>query len=282
VIVSLTGGDLGRALVSNRWLRTLRRVFIIADALIVDSDYGARLADACGAARTKIRKIADTAHVKIVEPRGPRARPPGPRTGPLRIIAHAPLVERHGIAVAFEAMALCRERGFDIELVVLGSGPLRRALRSYAAHLGLGNRVSFPGNADDEQFIDELHGSDAFLSPVVTAHDGDRETSPTRETLIAMAAAVPIIASRHPSVAELLRDGDNSLLVEERDAEGLAAALQLASTRSMRSLGRKARESIDALPSTESWVAEHLRLYDDIVGGRVNSASRAAHVASAR
>ena len=56
----------------------------------------------------------------------------------------------------------------------------------------------------------------------MTARDGDQEGTPT-VIMEAMAVGLPVIATRHAGIPEVVRDGVNGLLVPEWDVEQLAA-----------------------------------------------------------
>lgn len=67
------------------------------------------------------------------------------------------------------------------------------------------------------------HG-DIFLAPSVTGAKGNEEGIPNA-IKEAMAVGVPVVASRHGGIPELLEDGHNGRLVSERDPAALAAAV---------------------------------------------------------
>ena len=67
--------------------------------------------------------------------------------------------------------------------------------------------------------------ADCLALPSVTAADGDQEGIPV--TLMeAMATGRPVVSTYHSGIPELIADDDTGLLVPERDAEALAAAIE--------------------------------------------------------
>jgi glycosyltransferase involved in cell wall biosynthesis len=72
---------------------------------------------------------------------------------------------------------------------------------------------------------DELARAAAVVVPFLRAGMTERHTSPLK-IFEAMAAGRPIVASDLPSSREILRDGENALLVPPGDAGALAAALR--------------------------------------------------------
>ncbi len=157
-----------------------------------------------------------------------------PRTGPvlnpdphapLRLFSVGRLVEKKGHTVALEALARLRdEHHVDARYVVAGDGPLRQDLEAAARRLRLEDRVQLLGAVPQNRVADELEACDAFLCPSVTAADGDAEGLPVA-IMEAMARRVPVIATDHAAIPELVRHDDTGLLVPERDPHALAAAV---------------------------------------------------------
>ena len=100
------------------------------------------------------------------------------------------------------------DRGFDVNVVVVGEGDEESALRSLAAELGMKDRVRLlawhRGSSSD------LRGHGRLRA--LTSH---REGLPN-VVLEAAALEVPIVATRIAGVPDVIRDGDNGLLVEAR------------------------------------------------------------------
>ena len=82
--------------------------------------------------------------------------------------------------------------------------------------------------------------------PSVVAADGDQEGLPLT-LLEASASGLPIVGTRHSGIPEAVMDGKTGFLVDERDAQGLAAALQrLCDDRDYRvEAGQNARELVE-------------------------------------
>jgi glycosyltransferase involved in cell wall biosynthesis len=98
--------------------------------------------------------------------------------------------------------------------VVLGEGPLRPALERQARGAGLQGRLCFAGHVPDASEL--LPAADVFVLPSL------KEGLPY-VLLEAMAARVPIVATRVGGIPELLE----AVLVEAGDAEALAQAIGL-------------------------------------------------------
>jgi L-malate glycosyltransferase len=99
-------------------------------------------------------------------------------------------------------------------LLLIGDGPERSAAEYLALRHGIADRVEFLGKQDN---VNELLGlSDLMLMPSEMESFG-------LAALEAMACRVPAIATRVGGVPELIDDGENGLLFEVGDIDGMAA-----------------------------------------------------------
>jgi glycosyltransferase involved in cell wall biosynthesis len=104
------------------------------------------------------------------------------------------------------------------DLVLAGEGPETPALRELAGRLGVADSVRFLGRADRAATARWFRGASAFV--LASRHEPFGIV-----TLEAMAAGVPVVATRVGGVPEFVHDGENGLLVEPDDAGAIAAAL---------------------------------------------------------
>lgn len=124
------------------------------------------------------------------------------------------LEERKGHDLLFEALARTSERRWIV--LVAGGGARAAALRAQVAALGLGAMVRFLGHVGDVAPV--LAAADALVMP------SHREGLGVA-ALEAMAAGLPVIASRVGGLPEAVIDGETGLLVPPGDAAALTAAL---------------------------------------------------------
>ncbi len=166
--------------------------------------------------------------------------------GPLRLVTVGRLVEKKGIEYALRAIRILKDRGVDVEYRVLGDGPRRDRLDRLARELGIGDRVTLQGRHGQEKVRDVLDASDVLVAASVTAADSDEEGIPNvlKE---AMASGMPVVATRHAGIPELVEDGVSGLLVPERDAVALADALDWLAREPGRwaAMGRAGRAKIE-------------------------------------
>ena len=144
----------------------------------------------------------------------------------VRLLSVARLVEKKGIEVALEALALLKERNSLGHLLyeIVGEGPLRAHLEERVERLGLQAEVRFLGALPGEDVRKILDMGHILLAPSVTAADGDQEGIPVA-IMEAMAMGMPVVSTYHGGIPELVEDGVSGYLVPERDPRALSAAI---------------------------------------------------------
>jgi colanic acid/amylovoran biosynthesis glycosyltransferase len=109
----------------------------------------------------------------------------------------------------------------DAKLVMVGDGPLLNTCINLTRVWNLSNNVVFAGALTPTEIIKTFEDSIAFLQHSVTAHNGDSEGTPVA-VLEASAAGLPIIASRHAGIPDVIIDGETGLLFDELDVNTMA------------------------------------------------------------
>ncbi len=123
-------------------------------------------------------------------------------------------------------------RSQERKLIIVGDGPLRSALEELAREVGVAGSVLFLGARND--VYDLMATFDVLALP--SLHEGVPMV-----LLEAMAMTVPIIASRVGGIPEIFDDGQGALLVQARDVDVLADAIEtMANDELLRNRLRKA------------------------------------------
>jgi glycosyltransferase involved in cell wall biosynthesis len=142
---------------------------------------------------------------------------------PVRILAVARAVEKKGLDVLLEALALLPpELHWRFEHI--GGGELVERLKARAEVLGLGHNVTWLGSATRDEVIGALGRADLFCLPARVAHDGDRDGLPN-VIMEAMSQELPVVATSAAAIPEIVADGVTGLLVPPEEPAALAQAL---------------------------------------------------------
>lgn len=142
---------------------------------------------------------------------------------PRRIIFIGRLVEKKGVPVLLEAFSRLQRDLEDVELCIVGDGPLKSHLQELVCAMKLKN-VSFKGTQAPEAVISALGDSRVLCLPSVTARNGDSEGF-GMVLLEAQAAGLPVVSSAIGGAEEGLIDGVTGFRFEERDVDHLHRSL---------------------------------------------------------
>ncbi len=145
------------------------------------------------------------------------------------------------------------------QLVIVGEGPEREALRDEADRLGVGHRLHLPGNVADPARFTGLFDIYAMTSPVAQF--------PVR-VLEAMAAGLPMAGFAAGDLAQMVCEQNAEFLVPVGKGTEFAAALStLARDDGLRDrLGDANREKVRAEFPEKPMIDAHRRLYASAMG----------------
>ena len=122
-----------------------------------------------------------------------------------------------GHAVTIDAAARLRARGVDAHVVFVGQGRWEPRVRRSVQEHGLDDRVTIAG------FVPDVPAAMAALD--VALYVPLESDGMSRVVFEYLAAGRPLVAARTGVVPEILRDGNDALLVPAGDADALADAL---------------------------------------------------------
>jgi glycosyltransferase involved in cell wall biosynthesis len=111
------------------------------------------------------------------------------------------------------------------ELWMVGDGPLFEDARRLVQDLQLQSRVCFLGVKTQPEVADLMRQVRVFVQHSLIAPDGDSEGNPV-SVMEAQLSGLPVVATRHAGIPDVVLDGCTGLLVEEGDVQGMAAAME--------------------------------------------------------
>ena len=162
------------------------------------------------------------------------------------ILSVGRFVEKKGFGDLVLACSMLRNKGYDFHCRLVGEkGDHWDRLQQMIATLQLEACVSMQCEMTHQELCALYQQSTIFALPCRVADDGDRDGIPN-VLAEAMATGLPVVSTTISGIPELVTDGINGLLVSQKDATGLAKALEkLLSNAALRQkLGAKARVRI--------------------------------------
>ena len=120
--------------------------------------------------------------------------------------------------VAALACLLQRKPDLRVQLVILGEGPERADIENAVRAAGLHDVVKMPGHVNDVSQYYEM----ADLMAISSVSEGSPNV-----LLEAMAAGVPVVATKVGGIPEIAKDKEHALLVPPRDPAAMAQAIDV-------------------------------------------------------
>ena len=149
-----------------------------------------------------------------------------PADGKVNAITVGRLKEKKGIKYGIRAIfqLLAVRPNLKIEYYIVGEGSLREQLQQLIDELNLTDKVQLLGWKNHDEIVEILNFGHIFIAPSVTASNGDQD-APVNTLKEAMAMGLPVIATQHGGIPELVEDGISGFLVPERDSDAIADKL---------------------------------------------------------
>ena len=154
------------------------------------------------------------------------------------VVSIGRLHHQKGIDMLLDAWALVTNRRSGWRLKIYGAGPDEALLKARCSQLGLDRTVDWMGHINDVS--DALHGASMFVQ-------SSRGEGFPFALLEALAFGVPCVAfDCAPGVREIIRSGDDGMLIPPGDIVGLADRIELLiSNNNVRNaMGQRARDNV--------------------------------------
>ena len=223
LVVHFRGSDASAqhrlGLLKNRY----RRLLSMASGVIVKSRPMADTLLALGAPADRLLISPSGANASLFQGSAPAAAPPV-------LLAVGRFVAKKGPLETLRAFGLlCRNpvlAASKPQLWMVGDGPLLASARSLVIELGLQERVRFLGVCSQVRVSELMRQVRGFVQHSMVAPDGDSEGSPVA-VMEAQLSGLPVVATRHAGIPEVVLENQTGLLVDEGDESAMAQAMSL-------------------------------------------------------
>jgi glycosyltransferase involved in cell wall biosynthesis len=167
------------------------------------------------------------------------------------------LVPRKGPHFLIEAAKNVVKESRDVMFLVVGDGPLRNQLISYAKELGVSHNFIFLGDVDDKKLPSIYNCADLLALPSLQEGQGI-------SLLEAQAATKPVVAFNVSAINEVVINKETGLLIKPDSNELSNSILHLLSHDSLREeMGRNGREFVQKNFSWDICAKRILQVYNE-------------------
>lgn len=195
------------------------------------------------------------------------------RSGIVRILVAGTFREKKGIPDALRAIDRVRRRYPRLEVTLIGdsagkAGDEDEKRKIVGLLAKLDGTVTWLGFVPYPAFRAAVLTHHLFLSPSITAGDGDSEGGAPVAIIEAQATGMPIVSTLHADIPEVVVDGKSGLLSPERDVDSLAENLErLVSEPDLwESMGRYGRRHVGENFDIRQQVARLEEIYSEVIG----------------
>ena len=182
------------------------------------------------------------------------------------LLAVGRFVDKKAPYLTLFAFSKVLERVPEARLKMIGDGPLLGACINLAHGMGISRSVEFMGAQPHDIVMNEMRKVRALVQHSVVAPDGDSEGTPLA-ILEAGATGVPVVATRHAGIPDVIIEGTTGFLVDELDASGMTRHMvQLLESASLAGdMGAAARAHVNKFYTMEKHIERLDRILDAAV-----------------
>lgn len=271
LVTTFYGFDMSSCPQRKGWMEKYRELFEKGDVFLVEGPhmYKKLLELGCPPAKAKVQRIG----VKVDDiPYRERQKAPGEK---MIFLFCGRFIEKKGLIYALQAFQKLMDEGIsNFELRVMGDGPLMPEIRSYLAARSVREKTVLLGYQPHAEFYRQLQEADVMVAPSVTGSDGNSEGGAPTTILEAQAAGVPVVASLHADIPNVVLPGGSALLSPERDVPALANNLRhmIEHPEELPSFGRAGRAFVRANHDIATEVARLQNIYLALIRARTRTA----------
>ncbi len=165
---------------------------------------------------------------------------------PITLVTVARLDEKKGIEYAIQAVALLLTKYPNILYKIVGFGSMQQEFQNLIDRLKVRGNVILIGRASQEEVVHHLATSHIFILPSITSANNDQEGIPNA-LKEAMAIGLPVISTWEAGIPELITDGVEGFLVDQKDVYSLAERIDYLIKHKdiWQTMGKKGREKVE-------------------------------------
>jgi colanic acid/amylovoran biosynthesis glycosyltransferase len=254
------------------WKKRYRYLFKNGDRFLVEGHHARQCLINLGCPEDKIVVYRLGIDIDAIhcQPRRPGAG------GEVKVLVSASFREKKGIPFAVKAFGIVKRRHpeLDLRLTIIGDSRgipeeegIKKEILDAIDEYGIAGCTTIKGYQPHSVFTEELYAHHIFLQPSVRASNGDTEGGAPVSIIEASASGMPVLATAHCDIPEVVPDGRSGFLVPERDTMALADKLEhLALNPGLwEGMGLAGREHVERNYNLKVQVRKLEEIYDDLL-----------------
>lgn len=153
------------------------------------------------------------------------------------------------------------DHGVNAKLTIIGDGLARDELIYWTHMLNLGASINLPGKLPYSQFSKMITDLDAFIQSSIAEGFSNAVAE-------AMALGIPVFATDVGGTKEIIKDGENGILLDSIKPEKWCEKLLLVQDQQlMQSLGNAAWTTANSIFSAKKHATEFVTFYENVLNG---------------
>ncbi len=261
MLVHFHGQDAYDSSLLKEYLPDYQRLFRQVAGVIVGSQH----------LRTQLLALGADPHKLWLNPLGvdtTKFHGADPASVPPHFLAVGRFVDKKGPQLTLLAFERVLRAVPEARLTMIGDGPLLEACKKMAQALGTAAQVTFAGPRPPQEVAAAMRSARAFVQHSNTTSEGDSESLGI-VFLEAGASGLPVVATRHDGIPEVIVDGETGFLVDECDVDMMAQHMvRLAADSSLAAeVGRAGRQRVQEHFSMERSISHLSAIIAAVVDG---------------
>lgn len=194
----------------------------------------------------------------------------------IKILTAASFTEKKGIPYAVDAFGRIKQSNpsLNIEMTIIGDSrgtpeeeKIKKKIHDLIHDYNLEGMIRLLGYQSYDVWLRELTENHIFIHPSLQAASGDTEGGAPVSIIEASASGLPILATTHCDIPEIVLDGISGYLVPEKKTDALVQKLMLliSQPEKWEKMGRAGRKHIEKEYNIINQSMRLEKLYDEIL-----------------
>jgi colanic acid/amylovoran biosynthesis glycosyltransferase len=185
----------------------------------------------------------------------------------IKLLTVGRFVEKKGIEYGIRAVARILKKHLNVEYNIAGDGPLKAQLEKLIEKYEVCNNIKLLGWQTQSEIMKLIQEAHVMIAPSITSSKGDQEGIPV-VLMEALATGLPVIASRHSAIPELIQDKKTGFLVPERDVDALIERTEylIEHPEMWEEIGRTGRKYVEENYDIDKLNDRLEEIYEELIG----------------